>query len=334
MAAEDVQRMFQMVTGYWVTQITGTLSILGVPDRLAAGPRRPGEIAAEVGAHPDALSRLMRAAASLGIFAARPDGAYALTDLGRTLTSDAPVSFKNLAIMNASPGHWLPWGRFADVVRQGRRQAAEALGSEVFEYYATQPDEAAAFSHAMSDLSAMVASEVARVVDTSGASKVIDVGGANGTLVAALLHANPRLTGAILELPHAVDGAQAAIERRGLADRCRAVGGDFFQAVPPADLYVLKHILHDWDDAQCATILGNCAASLAPGGQVVIVEMVLPEDGRPSVAPLMDVNMLALAPGRERTAAEYTGLCREAGLTLGPVIETASPMQVMVARRA
>jgi O-methyltransferase domain len=164
-----------------------------------------------------------------------------------------------MAIAQSAPGHWLPWARFRDAILSGTRQTPAALGAEIFEYYGTHPEEAAAFSGAMEGLSAMVASEVAENVDTHGVVRVVDVGGANGTLLSALLSANGALSGTLLDLPHVVAGATAALTAAGLAGRCEVVAGDFFESVPEGDLYLLKQILHDWDDAQCRTILASCA---------------------------------------------------------------------------
>jgi len=185
----------------------------------------------------------------------------------------------------------------------------------------------------VTDLSALVASEVAESFDFSAVRRVVDVGGAHGTVLATLLIRFPWLEGVVLDLPHVVPGARRALEAQGLAGRCRAVEGDFFAAVPPGgDVYLLKQILHDWDDAQCTAILRACARAMAPRGRVFVVEMVIPDDGAPGPAQLMDLNMLVLLPGRERTRAEYAALLSAAGLTLEGEIPNRSPFGVLVAR--
>src|SRR5262249_29398571 len=161
-------------------------------------------------------------------------------------------------------------------VRTGERQAPNALGREIFDYYAQNPQEAAAFAGAMQNLSALVALEVASVVDLSAARRVVDVGGAEGALVAELVRADPSLDGVVFVLPHVVASARASLQARGLGDRVETVAGDFFQSVPPADVYLLKQVLHDWNAEQCRTILRHCARGLDPGGRVLIVEMVIP----------------------------------------------------------
>jgi hypothetical protein len=207
------------------------------------------------------------------------------------------------------------------------------LGSEIFEYYGKHPEEGSAFSAAMDGLSALVAREVAENVDTRGIQRVIDVGGARGTLVSAVLAANAALSGVVLELDHVVGVARGAIAAAGLAGRCEVVAGDFFRSVPEGDLYLLKQILHDWNDEECGTILANCAKGMRSGGRIVIVEQIVPEDGAPSFATLMDLNMLVMLPGRERTLREYDALLTSVGLRVERVLQTRSPFSIVEARR-
>jgi SAM-dependent methyltransferase len=230
-----------------------------------------------------------------------------------------------------APGHWLPWGRLADAVRHGVRQTPATLGRELFEFYAENPDEGSAFTGAMSNVSAAVAEDVAKALDTSTAKHVVDVGGASGTIIAAVLDRNPRLHGTILELPHVAPRARSALHELGLSSRCNVLDGDFFKSVPQADIYILKQIIHDWDDEQSVCILSNCFRALRSKGRVVLVERVLPDDGRPSFAPLADLNMLVLLPGRERTAKQYSKLLEAAGLHLDRVIDISSAMQLIEA---
>jgi predicted O-methyltransferase YrrM len=323
--------MLKMITGYWVSQIVGTLAELRIIDALAAGPAKPEALAGQVGAEPRALSRLLRAAAAVGVVGRDSQGRYAPTPLGETLRTGVPGSMAGMAIAQTSPGHWLPWGRLADAVRTGSRQTPAALGDEIFQYYSKNPSEAAAFTGAMGNLAALAANEVARVLDCGSASRVVDVGGANGTLAAALLRAHPGLTATVMDLPHVVADARAALAAAGLADRCEVLAGDFFQRIPEGDIYLLKQILHDWNDAQGGKILRNCAAAMRPGGRVVVVEMVIPDDGRPSLAQLMDINMLVMLPGQERSRNEYAALFEAAGLRFERLTETHSPFQVIEA---
>lgn len=327
-------QMFGMITGFWVSQIVGVAARLKIADHLRDGAKSAQELAALTGAEPSALFRVLRAAASLGVFQLGADDRFSLTALGETLASGVPGSMREMAIMQTSKGHWLPWGRLDEAVRTGQPQAVATLGCDLFEYYATAPAEAAAFSGAMGNLSALVASEVARHVDTIGLTQAVDIGGAEGTLIAALLAKNPSLKGIVFDLPHVKATAEAKLSAQGLLGRCSFVSGDFFKSVPSADLYVLKQILHDWNDEQAAAILRNCAAAMTPRGRVAIVEMVIPDDGAATAAQLMDVNMLALLPGRERTQAEYTALLGGAGLRFERLVETHSPFQILLATKS
>ena len=327
------QRLFQMITGYWVSQLVGTIAELGVVDAIEERPRTAAEIAKETETDADAMSRVLRAAASVGLVRADGDR-WTTTELGNHLRAGAKGSMRDMAIAQTSTGHWSPWGRFRQAVREGKRQTPAALGCEIWDHYAKSPREGAAFSGAMNDLARLVAGEVVRLVAAKDARRVIDVGGANGTLLAAFVAANASVSGVLLDLPHVVDGARAALDASGVGPRCEVVGGDFFRHVPEGDVYLLKQVLHDWNDEQCATILQSCARGLRPGGRVVIVEMVIPDDMRPSPAPLMDLNMLVMLPGRERTRSEYERLLATAGLRLDAFHETHSPFQILEATRA
>lgn len=326
------QQMFQMITAYWVSQAVGTFADLGFADLLAEGPATARELAAKAGTDADATFRLCRTLAALGVLA-QTDGRLVLTPLGETLRSDGPHSMRDMARAQTMPGHWLPWGRFRDAIRTGTRQTGAALGSEIFGHYGTHAEEREAFFGAMHGLASLVAKEAPRVYDASQHRVLCDVGGAAGTIAAGFLDANAQLTGSVLELPEVVPLAERAIRDAKLGDRCRAIAGDFFVDVPPADLYVMKQVLHDWNDDQCRTILANCAKHLPRGGRVLVIEMVIPDDNTPSPAQLMDLNMLVMLPGRERTAGQYAELFAAAGLRVLDVRPTHSPLQVVVAEK-
>ena len=326
--------MMGLITGYWVSQAVGVVARLGIADELVAGTRGSDEIARAVGADADALHRVLRLLASLGVFEEGPPGSFALTPLGETLRSDAPGSVRNFAIAETAPGHWLPWGRLYDSVRSGQPMAGEALGMELFEWYAQNSEEAAYFSAAMGNLSALAASELVRVYDFSAVGTVADVGGAHGVLLTAVLGANPAARGILFDLPHVVETAGSAIVAAGLSDRCELVSGDFFEAVPEgADLHLLKQIVHDWNDERATQLLQNCHRALAPAGKLLLVEMLIPPDNRPSPAQAMDLNMLVLLGGQERTEEQFERLFKAAGFRLEQVIPTHSPFSVIEGTR-
>ncbi len=326
--------MMGLITGYWVSQAVGVVALLGVADQLGEGPRGSDELARAVGADPQALYRVLRLLASLGVFAEVAPDSFALTPLGDTLRSDAPGSVRNFAITETAPGHWLPWGRLHESVRSGRPMAREALGMELFDWYAQNPEEAGFFNAAMGNLSALAASELVRVYDFSAVRTVADVGGAHGVLLTAVLRANPAARGILFDLPHVIATAGDAVAAEGLSQRCELVSGDFFEAVPEgADLHLLKQIVHDWDDERATRLLQNCHRALSPAGKLLLVEMVIPPENQPSPAQAMDLNMMVLLGGRERTEEEYQRFFQAAGFRLERVIPTRSPFSVIEATR-
>jgi hypothetical protein len=325
------QQMFRHITAYWVTQLMGTAARLGVADHLEKGPAHVDELAANVGANSSALYRTLRACTAVGVFTEQPGRTFANNELSQTLRSNVPGSMRDFAIAQSAPGHWRPWELLTHAVKTGKSTAKEALGTELWDWYASHSEESAAFSGAMDNLAAQVASEVTKAIDFSNVGRVVDVGGAKGTLVSAVLRAFPKTKGVLLDLAHVVEPVKKSLAAIGLAERCEAVAGDFFESVPQGDVMLLKQILHDWSDEQCVTVLRNCAEALPKGGRVLVVEMVISEDGRPSPAHLMDINMLVLLPGKERTATEYGQLFAAAGLRLERVHPTHSPFSIVEA---
>jgi O-methyltransferase domain/Dimerisation domain len=310
---KDFERMTQMMTGFFVTQIAGAVATYSIADHLAKGPATAEQISTIEGIDPSAAYRLLRACASLGLVTS--DGPkFNATPLLGTLRTNVPGSLHSLAIAWAAPGHWLPWGRFLDSLRTGESQTGPALGANIWNYYAQKPEEGETFTQAMHGFTSGLAQEVARVVDTSTAKIAVDIGGASGTLVHSLLMANSQLHGIVLDLPDVVPSATAAAAALGLAQRSRAMAGDFFTDVPEADIYLLKNVLHDWNDEEAVRILKRCRQAMRTGGRVVVVEMLLGEMGEPGIAALMDLNMMVLLTGGERTLAEFSGLLQDAGL--------------------
>ncbi|SMD26369.1 methyltransferase [Kibdelosporangium aridum] len=307
--------MLHLLTGGWVAQTLRALAELNIPDHLADGPVTAEDVAERVGSDPRATYRLMRAASSLGVLSYEGEHRFGLTELGTLLRSDTPGSMRSLVMIQNERAHWQSWGLFPEAVRQGRSQSVQALGAGLFDYFARPENaaEAALFARAMGDLSRLVTHGAVAAVDSSDVSTVVDVGGADGDFVLGLMAANSGMKGVVLELPHAIDGARHEAERRGLADRFTAVAGDFFVAVPSADLYLLKMIMHDWPDEQCVTILRNCRAAVQDGGRALVVEMVIGEIGKPDFATRVDMNMLAVTQGMERDLDEYDALFAASG---------------------
>jgi SAM-dependent methyltransferase len=328
---KDFERMMQMLTGFFVTQIASAVATYSIADHLAREPATAEQIAKAEGIDSAATFRLLRACASLGLVTCEDGLTFGATPLLGTLRTNVPGSLHSLAIAWSAPGHWLPWGRFLDAMRTGQPQTVPALGATIWNYYAQQPEEGAAFTNAMHGFTSGVAQEVARLVDTSTAKLAVDIGGASGTLIHSLMTANPQLHGIILDLPDVVPSATAAAAALGLTERSRVLAGDFFASVPEADLYLLKHILHDWDHGQSVRILENCRRAMRPGGRVIVIELLLGEISEPGPAPFMDLNMMVMLPGRERSLSEYRALLKQAGFRLDKSSPTRSSLAVIEA---
>jgi hypothetical protein len=324
--------MFSLASGYWVSQAVGVAARFGVADQLCDGPRDCDYIARKVSAEPQALHRVLRLLASIGVFTEVRPSTFGLTPLGETLRSDVPGSVRDLAVILTAPGHWLPWGRLSESVRTGQPMTREALGMELFDWYSQNPEEGEFFNAAMGNVSALAAGEVVRVFDVSPFRAVLDVGGAHGVLLAAVLTANPAARGILFDLPHVIATAGDAINADGLAGRCEFVSGDFFEGLPDgADLHLLKQILHFLDDERATRLLQVCHRALSADGKLLVIEMIMPPDNRPSPAQAMDLNMMVLQPGRERTEDEFRGILRMAGFRLDRIIPTHSLFSVIEA---
>jgi hypothetical protein len=250
---------------------------------------------------------------------------FSATAVLQTLQQEIPGSLHGLAIALASPGTWLPWGNLVDAVRTGERQTVAVHGIDYFDYLIRHPAEATIFTAAMDGVTGALAVQVAKIIDTQSLSVAADIGGASGTLLHALLMVNPRLHGIVYDQAHVVPSAKAAAERLGLAGRVSAVTGDFFDAVPEADLYLLKWILHDWDDAAAIRILKNCRRAMRPKGRVVIIELQLGRMDDPGLASLLDLNMMVMLTGRERTAEEYDHLLSASGMRTARISALQTP---------
>jgi hypothetical protein len=333
-------RMSQLILGLWVPQAIHAAAELGLADVLAATPRSGAEVAAALGTHPDATQRLLRALHTLGVVAER-EGRFELTELGRCLETGAPNSRRAWCRLMGSPAVWGAWGRLADCVRTGQRawgfrEGPASVGDDPFETMAQDPALAAVFHQAMLELTSGVAPGIVGAVDWSGARRVVDVGGGHGALLAAILEAQPELQGAVFDLEHARPGALALFAARGLETRASFVGGDVFAGPPPpADVYVLKSVIHDWDDARSLGILARCREAMDGRARLLLVESPAPTGpGQPLqewFSTFSDLNMLVNTGGRERTEAEYRELLARAGLRVVAVRETPSFFRVFEA---
>ena len=323
------EALLRMMTGYWLSKSLNVAAELGLADLLRDGPRTTDDLAGACGAHAASLYRLMRALASVGVFTEMQGRRFGLTPMAELLRSDVPGSMRSLARMYGSE-QYRAWDDLLGSVRSGEPAFDRVFGASYFEFLAKTPQADAVFNDAMTGWTTQVADAVASAYDFAGFDTVVDVGGGHGLLITTILRANPTLRGVLLDLPHVIAGARPLIQAAGLEDRCETVGQDFFQSVTEGgDAYVLAQILHDWDDERARTILLNCKRAMRPDGKILVVEQVLSPANEPSFGKWLDLHMLVLLTGRERTEAEYAALFETAGLRLANVIPTASGASII-----
>jgi hypothetical protein len=309
--------LLEMIQSGWMSQAIHVAARLGIADVLARGPRTSAELAACVGAHPDSLFRLLRALTTLGLCAERDDGAFELTPLGSHLRSGGESSVRALAL-HWGGSMWPIWGTLLHSVKTGQSPRALVTRKESFESLAQDSEAMRVFNDAMTEISRLMAEGVVRGYDFSRIGRLVDVGGGHGELLGAILKANPGMRGVLFDLPRVLDGAREHLEAVGVADRCEVVPGSFFESVPGgADAYLLKSVLHDWNDDRAAVILTNCRRAMAGRGRLLVVERVLPERMETSAEhrfmAASDLGMMIAVSGRERTEAEFRALFRATG---------------------
>jgi hypothetical protein len=320
----------QLIFGKCVSMAISVAAKLRIADKLAAGPKSAADLARETETHAGSLYRVLRALASVGVFAEDADGRFRLNPMAEYLRTGVTGSVRGLADYFGSDWSWRPWGHLLDSVRTGETAFDRVFGEPCFDYLAKHPDDSAVFNEGMTGFSSMVAPAVVEAYDFSKFGTIVDVGGGHGFLLTAVLKANPTAHGVVFDAPHVVEGAAGPIRAAGLAERCRAEGGDFFKAVPAGgDAYLMKHIIYDWPDDKATTILKNCRKAVKPGGKLLLVELVIKPANEPDLGKVLDLEMLVLPSGRERTEAEYARLFAGAGWRLTRVVPTKSPAQVI-----
>ena len=325
----------QMVHGFWVTQAIYVAAKLGIADLVEDGPRTCDELAMAADANPEALYRLLRALASLGIFREVEDRRFGLTPLAEPLQTGTLDSVRNTALMPVDTGFRQQWGEILYSVRTGKPAFDYVFGMGNHRYFAKHPESSQVFSGAMTEVGREDSAAVLEAYDFSGITKLVDLGGGRGTFLADILKAYPRMHGLLFDMPHVVEGAREVMEADGVADRCELVSGDFFQSVPAGgDAYIIKNVIHDWYDPEAAVILKNCRSGIAAGGRLLIVDFVIPLGNEPHPGKLMDLAMLVGAGGRERTGPEFHSLLDAASFQLTRIIPTRSAYNVVEATTA
>ena len=314
--------ILQILNGARVAGAVSCLAQLGIPDLLENGPKSAEELASQVGAQPDALYRLMRATACVGVLAEDSEGKFSQTPMSAVLRSEAQPSLRGLAIMGGREWHGSGWSYLEYCVKTGKQAVDKIYGMPIFEFFSNNPEEAKIFDEAMTGLSAIDGPAVADAYDFDGIHTIVDVAGGRGLLLATLLEKNPHLTGTLYEMPHVLAGAKSGA-LKPLIGRCSLASGDMFSSVPAgADAYIMKHVIHDWPDDACIKILKACRQGVNPGGKLLVVDCVIGPGNHFSPGKFLDLQMLIFPSGRERTEAQFRELLAAAGWKLSRVIPT------------
>jgi hypothetical protein len=328
----QLRELQRLLSGYRVSQAIYVAAELGIADRLTDGPKGSDELALATGAHAPSLERVLRFLAGVGLLSEVAPGRFALTPLGAGLRADVPGSLRPMTLLLLGESHWRPWGHLLHSVRTGETAFHHVHGMGLFDYLGQHPDTAAVFHDAMTANTAMSGTAVTSAYDFSGVERLVDVGGGHGLLLATVLWAYPTMRGVLFDVPTVAAGAAAVLEEAGVADRCEIVGGNFFEAVAPGgDAYILRQIIHDWNDAKAAAILRNCRSAMRQSGRLLVVERAVGADLREGLPVLhLDLQMLVNVGGLQRTEAEYGALFAEAGFRLTRVVPLGDAAQFSV----
>jgi hypothetical protein len=325
-------QLIQMATGHWVSRIVYLAAKLALADRLADGPKSADELAEATGTHAPSLYRFMRGLANLGILTESATRRFVLTPLGEALKTGAPGSARASVLTIASDWWIRGFSELGYSVQTGKSGFEKALGVSIFDWLAKNPEDASLFSETMIGFHGAEPPAVAAAYDFSNVATLVDVGGASGHLLGTVLGRYPALRGILFDLPHVVREAPTLLTAHGVADRVTIQAGSFFETVPEGgDAYLLSHIIHDWNEQQCLTILGHCRRVMRPADRLLIIEMVLPEGDTPHPGKMLDLMMLVGPGGQERTEKEYGALLDKAGFRLIRVVPTSSPVSVVEA---
>jgi hypothetical protein len=327
-------QMNRMLTGYWVSQTLYAAAKLGIADLLVDGARSAEDLAEATRTHAPSLYRLLRAAASVGVFAEDGERRFSLTPLAECLRSDVPQSQRGLAIMNGEE-HYRAWGELLYSVQTGKPSFDHLYGMPCFDYLSENPEPAAVFDEAMVGVHGRETAAMLDAYDFSGIGKLADIGGGNGSLLTSVLRKYPSMRGLLFDLEGVTGRAKERVRAAGLADRCDIASGSFFESIPSgADAYLMRHIIHDWDDERAATILKNVHRAMEPDSRLLLVEMIIPPGNEPSFGKLLDLTMLVLPGGKERTEEEYRRLFADCGFELARIVPTDSEISVIEGRKA
>ena len=323
-------QVLQLASGYWLSRAVYVAAQLGIADLVKDGARSASELAAATQTDPGALYRLLRALASVGVFAESGAREFVQTPLSETLRRDTSGSIRGMVLFLGDHLHWSIYEHVLYSVRTGKRGFDHVMGQAPFEYLSQHPEDARVFDEGMTSMSSTSSAAVAEAYDFSSFRTLMDLGGGNGALLAAILSKYPNLRGILFDSEHVIERArQAAVLKPG---QCEMVHGDFFSSIPSgADAYLFKHVIHDWDDEQALKILQNCRRAISDSGKLLIAEMIVPSGNDPAFVKLLDLEMLMIPGGLERTEEEFRRLLAAASFRLTRVVPTKAEINVLEA---
>jgi hypothetical protein len=328
-------QMLQIITNFWTTRAVYVFAKLGIADLLKSGTKSTQELAESTGMHAPSLYRLLRALASAGIVQTENEGRFGLTPLSELLVTGAPGSMRWTVISELGQEHYPAWGNVMHSVKTGEIAFDNHFGMDIWKYFQQNPEDAAVFNDSMSAMTAVVNEKITSLYDFSRFNKIVDVGGGHGGLITSILKANPQAFGVLFDAEQVISGARPKLEAAGIADRCATIAGNFFQSVPAGgEAYIMKWIIHDWDDEKAARILKNIRSQIPQNGRVIIVDCVVPEGDDPDFSKFFDLNMMVMTGGKERTAKEFDQLLSAAGFRFLRVIPTDLPTSIVEAEPA
>ncbi len=327
---KDEDTLMQMIMGKVKTQLIFVAAKLKIADLLKEGGKSVEELAETTSTHSQTLYRILRALASLGVFAERDARTFEMTQVAERLRSDHPNSVRPLADFFGSEWHNRAWSHLLNNVQTGKCAFETVFKTSVFNYLENNPEEGEVFNYAMSSFSKQKSINIAESYDFTNFKSLVDVGGGHGTLLKTILNANPSLQGVLFDMPSVVEGAVSLLDEEWLTRRSKIIGGNFFNSVPRgADAYILKNVIHNWNDEMAGKILQNCREAMAPGGKVLLAEAVIPDGNNPSPVKLMDIEMMLIPGGIERTEGEYQILLAKAGLKLNRIVPTSVDISIV-----
>ena len=333
---DPVQHLFQIATGYIFSIALYLVADAGVADHLGSGPRPVADLARATGKNEDALYRFMRLLASVGIFSEVAPRTFALTPAAQLLQKKHPESLRDMMVFINDPFHFRVYADLDESLKTGRPAAEKTVGMPVFKYFEQNPGYSEIFNRAMTAMSAVAIPAALEAYDFSGIGVLVDVAGGHGEVLMSILRKHPGMRGILMDVDHVIAGAKPRFAAAGVADRVQTASGDFFKAVPDGgDAYIMKHIIHDWDDERATLILKNIHSALGGkrNGKVILLESVIPPGNEPGMAKIADIEMMALPGGRERTAEEFRALFAGAGFRMTSITPTKSPFCVIEASR-